>query len=299
MSTTTTPPPPPPSPPPPTPAPIPVTVFTGFLGAGKTTIILSLLKRLPKSYNLVLLKNEFGDVKVDSELVSTTASSSSSSEGGAGGDGGASVRVTEMLNGCLCCVLVGQMKVALLEIQAPIAWQIRQLEPQGFHLDAIITVIDCINFRGYEDTSYTARLQAQYTDVILLNKHEHITERDLDLLLDHVYDLNPDTPKLKCENSKGVSPDLIFGIDSTLFRLQQEGQSNFEGGGHMKNDVDLLTVSIPKWFTLTKMGEGEERYKAVDVRLTVMGVDIYPYLGVFADGFGMQKEDLEYVKSTR
>lgn len=42
---------------------IPITVFTGFLGAGKTSIILSLLPQLPKDYKVVLLKNEFGDVE--------------------------------------------------------------------------------------------------------------------------------------------------------------------------------------------------------------------------------------------
>ena len=44
--------------------PIPITVITGFLGAGKTTLILSLLPRLPSDYRVVLLKNEFGDVEV-------------------------------------------------------------------------------------------------------------------------------------------------------------------------------------------------------------------------------------------
>jgi G3E family GTPase len=43
--------------------PIPITVFTGFLGAGKTSIILSLLPQLPKGYKVVLLKNEFGDIE--------------------------------------------------------------------------------------------------------------------------------------------------------------------------------------------------------------------------------------------
>jgi G3E family GTPase len=62
---------------------LPVTVFTGFLGAGKTTIILELLKNLPPSYNVVLLKNEFGDVEVDSKIASES-----------------NVKVTEMLNGC-------------------------------------------------------------------------------------------------------------------------------------------------------------------------------------------------------
>ena len=40
-----------------------MTVFTGFLGAGKTSIILSLLPQLPKDYRVVLLKNEFGDIQ--------------------------------------------------------------------------------------------------------------------------------------------------------------------------------------------------------------------------------------------
>jgi G3E family GTPase len=43
--------------------PIPITVFTGYLGAGKTSIILSLLPRLPENYRVVLLKNEFGDLE--------------------------------------------------------------------------------------------------------------------------------------------------------------------------------------------------------------------------------------------
>ncbi len=57
-------------------------------------------------------------------------------------------------------------------LPVPIACQIRELKDEGFVLDSIVTVIDCVNFRGYEDTSYTAKLQAQYTDVILMNKCE-------------------------------------------------------------------------------------------------------------------------------
>jgi G3E family GTPase len=133
---------------------IPVTVFTGFLGAGKTSIILSLLKSLPKDYRPVILKNEFGDANVDSRLAEEQ-----------------NIRISEIINGCLCCVLVGQIKNALYELKklnpdriiietsgsafpAPLAWQIRELE-QDFSLDGIITVIDCSAFTGYADTSYT------------------------------------------------------------------------------------------------------------------------------------------------
>ncbi|KAG5459775.1 MAG: hypothetical protein BJ554DRAFT_8268 [Olpidium bornovanus] len=74
--------------------------------------------------------------------------------------------------------------------------------------------LGCENFAGYEDTSYTARMQAQYTDVILLNKHEHLDE-----VLDRVNDLNTDTVKVRCEEKAGVHPDLVFGLDTKLFQL--------------------------------------------------------------------------------
>ncbi|KIP11068.1 hypothetical protein PHLGIDRAFT_28183 [Phlebiopsis gigantea 11061_1 CR5-6] len=202
--------------------PIPITVFTGFLGAGKTSIILALLSRLPKDYKVVLLKNEFGDVEVDSQLAKQSSLTA----------------VSEILNGCMCCVLVGQMKTALLEIRekfrpdriiiecsgsafpATLAFQIRELqrETEGdLKLDAILTVIDAENFTGYEDTSPTARMQASYTDMIVINKWEHVSERALDILIDHLNTLNDLTPKIRCDGRNSVDPALIFGLDSKLY----------------------------------------------------------------------------------
>lgn len=182
--------------------------------------------------------------------------------------------VKEILNGCLCCTLVGQLKAALQQIlvelkpdrilvetsgsafPAPIAWQLREMEQEALaahadvtvHLDAIITVIDCINFRGYEDTSYTARMQAQYTDLILMNKSEHLSEREYDLVLDHVFTLNSDTPKYRIMKEKGVDPELIFGLDTKLFQLDAKSYSTTaapqreDDKRHMDSEVDILWV---------------------------------------------------------
>ncbi|KAG6986404.1 hypothetical protein G7Y79_00101g101490 [Physcia stellaris] len=76
---------------------IPITIITGFLGSGKTTLILNLIPQLPKDYRLALLKNEFGDVAIDSQLASSSSISG----------------VKELLNGCICCNLVGQLGDAL------------------------------------------------------------------------------------------------------------------------------------------------------------------------------------------
>ncbi|KAJ3343268.1 hypothetical protein HDU93_009254 [Gonapodya sp. JEL0774] len=228
---------------------VPITVFTGFLGAGKTSIILAVTKRVPPNYKIVVLKNEFGDVKVDSELVRES-----------------NLQVTEMLNGCMCCVLVGQMRNALVEIQetyrpdriivetsgsafpAPIAWQIRELRKEGlpFVLDAIITVVDCVNFMGYEDTSYTAKMQAKYSDVIVLNKWELVSPRAFDLVLDRVNDLNDLTPKIRSDRDmKGVDPDVVFGLDTRLFEEGGEevvGGAGGDGGMHWDGEVDVVRV---------------------------------------------------------
>lgn len=166
--------------------------------------------------------------------------------------------VSEILNGCMCCVLVGQMKTALLEIRekfrpdriiiecsgsafpATLAFQIRELEREtekDLRLDAILTVIDAENFQGYEDNSPTARMQASYTDMILINKWEHVSERALDILIDHLNTLNDLTPKILCEGRNGIEPGLIFGLDSKLYLDKEQTQLQ-----HHHNEVETATI---------------------------------------------------------
>ncbi|KAG8854010.1 hypothetical protein FRB96_007873 [Tulasnella sp. 330] len=228
--------------------PIPVTVFTGFLGSGKTTIILGLLPQLPKDYRVVLLKNDANDTRpsVDSQLAKQSSLAA----------------VSEILNGCMCCVLVGQMKTALLEIRdkfrpdriiiessgsafpATLAFQIRELErdTKDFKLDAILTVIDAENFTGYEDTSVTAKMQAQYSDVLLVNKAELVSERQLDTVMDHLYTLNEDTPKIRCIGKTGVVPSVIFGMDSKLGFEDSNGKASTPEDGQHNTEVETATI---------------------------------------------------------
>lgn len=119
---------------------------------------------------------------------------------------------------------------------ATLAFQIRQLESDtngDFKLESIITVVDAENFIGYEDTSPTAKMQASYTDLILIvrkrrlflmqtnslnpqNKWELVSERSLDIVMDHLYTLNDETPKIRCQGKNGVDVSLVFGIESKL-----------------------------------------------------------------------------------
>ncbi|KAL9079633.1 MAG: hypothetical protein Q9157_001518, partial [Trypethelium eluteriae] len=172
--------------------PILITIVTGFLGSGKTTMILSLIPQM-KDTRFAVLKNEFGDVAVDSQLASASAISG----------------VREMLNGCICCNQVGQLSDALSALDttaspdrilietsgsafpATLALEINRLASLTgrYALDGVVSVIDVENWKGYDDTSYTAKIQARYTDLIVYNKWEGVSERAFDVVKDRVADL--------------------------------------------------------------------------------------------------------------
>ena len=269
----------------PTLPPTPITIITGFLGSGKTTLILNLLPQLRAAnptYRLALLKNEFGDLAVDSQLASSSNISG----------------VQELLNGCICCNLVGQLSTALAELRstvrpdrivvetsgsafpATLAMEVNRLarETGGqYVLDGVVSVVDVENWKGYEDTSYTARLQARYTDLMVLNKWEGAGERRVDEVLDRIGDLEVDTPVVR--SGKGwVGMEVVFGIDGGLARGLSEGE--VEGGhghgegehGHdhdHQSEVEVLSVelkgsgavNVGKLEALLKIAPREEVYR--------------------------------------
>lgn len=76
-----------------------VDIFSGFLGAGKTSLIKKLISEAYKDEQLVLIENEFGDIGVDGEFLKDSG-----------------IQVNEMNSGCICCSLVGDFGKALAEV---------------------------------------------------------------------------------------------------------------------------------------------------------------------------------------
>jgi G3E family GTPase len=233
-------------------APIPITIITGFLGSGKTTLILNLIPQLPKSYRLALIKNEFGDVAVDSQLASSAAISG----------------VTELLNGCICCNLVGSLADALEELRvsqspdriiietsgsafpATLAMEINRIakEKKYYLLDGVISVLDVENWKGYEDTSMTAKLQATYTDLLVLNKWELVGERALDDCLDRIGDLELDVPTPRQKSDKGwVDKTVLLGLDAKLAKGGSPEEEHGHGHEHNhdhQSEVEVLSITL-------------------------------------------------------
>lgn len=239
--------------------PIPITIVTGFLGSGKTTLLLNLIPQLPPTYRLALLKNEFGDLAIDSQLASARAISG----------------VQELLNGCICCNLVGQLGDALETLRkevkpdrivietsgsafpATLAMEVNRLASEGetkgsFVLDGVVSVLDVENWKGYEDTSVTAGMQAKFTDLIVLNKWEGVGERRFDEVLDRMGDLEIGVPIPWVRSEKGwVDKDVLLGIDGALVaKALERGEDITGSGGKHEHDhghsseVEVLSLTL-------------------------------------------------------
>lgn len=215
---------------------------------------MKVIPQLPIDYKLALLKNEFGDVAVDTKLASSSA---------IGG-------VQELLNGCICCNLVGQLGDALDVLRtdvkpdriiietsgsafpATLAMEVNRLgrDSGNYALDGVIVVVDVENWKGYEDTSYTAKMQAKYTDLIVFNKWETVDERRYEDCLDRVGDLELQIATVKSDKGR-VDRSILLGLDSAFAKIL-EPLSNGDLTHHADHDhvndhqseVEVLSVTL-------------------------------------------------------
>ncbi len=91
-----------------------IDIFSGFLGAGKTTLIKKLIKEAYAGEKVVLIENEFGEIGIDGGFLKE-----------------ASINITEMNSGCICCSLVGDFAKALKQVSARYAPDRIIIEPSG------------------------------------------------------------------------------------------------------------------------------------------------------------------------
>jgi G3E family GTPase len=152
---------------------IPVTVLTGFLGAGKTTLVNRILFE-NHGKRIAVIENEFGEVGVDHELVI-----------------GADEEIFETSNGCICCTVRGDLIRILGQLRkrrdrfdsvliettgladpGPVAqtFFIDEELKEHYSLDAIVTLVDARHIEQELENSPIAIEQIAFADVILLNK---------------------------------------------------------------------------------------------------------------------------------
>ena len=108
---------------------IKVDIYSGFLGAGKTTLIKKLIKEAYAGERVVLIENEFGEIGIDGGFLSD-----------------AGIEITEMNSGCICCSLVGDFTEALGKVERELSPERIIIEPSGVgKLSDVVRAVKAVN----------------------------------------------------------------------------------------------------------------------------------------------------------
>ncbi len=130
-----------------------IDIFSGFLGAGKTTLIKKLISEAYAGEKLVLIENEFGEISVD---------------GGFLADAG--VEITEMSSGCICCSLVGDFAEALKKVKEQFAPDRILIEPSGVgKLSDVIRAVQDVGDPDLVPGSFTTVVDATRAKMYMKN----------------------------------------------------------------------------------------------------------------------------------
>lgn len=233
---------------------LPVTVLSGFLGAGKTTVLNHVLNNR-EQLRVAVIVNDMSEINIDSELVKHETKLSRTEE-----------KLVEMSNGCICCSL----REDLIEEVAKLAKQGRfdylLIESTGIsepipvaqtftfdtgeqlldladisQLDTMVTVVDARNFLkdyGSADTLLSRAMtvdeddertivnllteQVEFANVIIINKLDLVSESELNTLKGILKKLNPDARLIFTENGRIETKEII---NTRLFDYELASQS--------------------------------------------------------------------------
>ena len=194
-----------------------VLILSGFLGSGKTTILMQLISHLSEKhgagYRIAIIENEIGSASVDASIIQ---------------DAGYSV--TEMLSGCVCCTLIGQLIPSLERLAQELDPQLIILEATGVaapedirdnivrysdYPTRIIALADASRWRRImRALSMLLEAQIEPADTICINKIDLVDDEALAEVECTVRGINPSAPIVRVNASSpiaGESLDLLLG----------------------------------------------------------------------------------------
>ena len=167
-----------------------VDIFSGFLGAGKTTLIKKLIADGYNGAKLVLIENEFGQIGIDGGFLKESG-----------------IEITEMNSGCICCSLVGDFGTALQEVIEKFSPDRILIEPsgvgklsdvvaavkrvEGTEICGTVTVIDASKCRIYlKNFKEFYENQIKYAGTIILSRTGNIAQDKLDQAVELIRAIN-------------------------------------------------------------------------------------------------------------
>ncbi len=138
-----------------------IDIFSGFLGAGKTTLIKKLIGEVYKGQKVVLIENEFGEIGIDGGFLQD-----------------AGINITEMNSGCICCSLVGDFSKALRQVTEEYAPERIIIEPSGVgKLSDIVAAVEHAKLQDAEINALCAVVDASKCKMYMKNFGEFFNDQ--------------------------------------------------------------------------------------------------------------------------
>ena len=260
---------------------IPVTILTGFLGAGKTTLIRNLILK-NKSKKLAVIINEFGDLGVDGEIVKQCSDETCPEE-----------NILELANGCICCtvaddfiptmksLLKGQylpehilIETSGLALPKPLLKAFEWPEIRSrLTVDSVLAVVDAeavVNgifapqmsneLEEKQNQTYVEHEtplsevfedQINCSDVVLLTKPD-LVENISDARNIIIKEMERNVPILEVQNGD-IGADVILGVNAAAETDLDNRRSHHDGfDDHEHDDFDTFSISVPKILDIEK-----------------------------------------------
>lgn len=225
-----------------------IDIISGFLGAGKTTLIKKLLAEAYQGEKLVLIENEFGEISID---------------GGFLKDSG--VQISEMSSGCICCSLVGDFSKALKDVQRQFHPDRILIEPSGvgklsdviaavqstvaeapeMELNSFVTVADASKVKVYmKNFGEFYNNQVGSAGTIILSRTQKLSAEKLDTAVAMLREKNPDAAILTTSWDQLDGKTILSAIekvslaDELLERIRREHEADVEEHEHEHHHHD-------------------------------------------------------------
>lgn len=170
-----------------------IDIISGFLGAGKTTLIKKLIQEAFQGEKLMLIENEFGEIGIDGGFLNNSG-----------------VEITEMNSGCICCSLVGDFGTALKEALSKYSPERIIIEPSGvgklsdvikavkniehevdIKLNSFTAVVDAMKCKMYMDNfGEFFNNQIENANTIILSRSQKLSQEKLELVVSQIREHN-------------------------------------------------------------------------------------------------------------